>query len=106
MIVTSAGQPSAQVRPREDDLRAAADVLNAGERVAILIGQGAYGAAEDVVNLADRLGAGVAASLLGKPVLDERLPFHAGVMGHLGSTAAVELMQGCDTLLLVGTNDP
>jgi pyruvate dehydrogenase (quinone) len=48
----------------------------------------------------------VAASLLGKPVLDEGLPFHTGVMGHLGTTASFELMRGCDTLVLVGTNDP
>jgi pyruvate dehydrogenase (quinone) len=94
------------VVPHSDDLRAAADLLSAGQRVAILVGQGAYGAAELITAAADRLGAGVAASLLGKPVLDEGLPYHTGVMGHLGTTASHELMAECDTLLLIGTNDP
>jgi pyruvate dehydrogenase (quinone) len=58
------------------------------------------------VELADRLGAGITASLLGKPVLDETLSIHTGVMGHLGTTASAHLMRGCDTLLLIGTNDP
>jgi pyruvate dehydrogenase (quinone) len=106
VMMTSPGLRPARVLPREDDLRAAAELLGAGERVAIMVGQGAYGAAADLVELADRLGAGVTASLLGKPVLDEELPFHTGVMGHLGSTASAELMRHCDTLLLVGTNDP
>src|SRR5215213_61429 len=71
-----------------------------------MVGQGAYAAAGEVVELAERLGAGVTASLPGKPVLDEGLPFHTGVMGHLGTTASGHLLGGCDTLLLVGTNDP
>ncbi|MGA5302545.1 thiamine pyrophosphate-requiring protein [Nucisporomicrobium flavum] len=106
VMVTSPGLRPAHVVPREEDLREAAEVLTAGERVAIMVGQGAYGAADAIVELADRLGAGVTASLLGKPVLDEALPFHTGVMGHLGTTASAELMRGCDTLLLIGTNDP
>jgi pyruvate dehydrogenase (quinone) len=106
VIVTSPGLRPARVVPHEGDLRAAADVLSAGERVAILVGQGAYGAAGLIVGVADRLGAGVAASLLGKPVLDERLSYHTGVMGHLGTTASRHLMQQCDTLLLLGTDDP
>jgi pyruvate dehydrogenase (quinone) len=106
VIVTSPGLRPARVLPFDDDLRAAADLLSAGERVAILVGQGAYGAADLVVDVAERLGAGVAASLLGKPVLDEGLPYHTGVMGHLGTTASHQLMRDCDTLLLLGTNDP
>ncbi|MCW6008298.1 thiamine pyrophosphate-requiring protein, partial [Micromonospora sp. CPCC 205371] len=106
VMTTSPGLRPARVVPYEEDIRAAADVLSAGERVAILVGQGAYGAAEEIVELAGRLGAGVAASLLGKPVLHEGLPFHTGVMGHLGTTASAELMRGCDTLLIVGSNDP
>lgn len=105
-LVTSPGLRPARVLPHDDDVRAAADVLAAGERVAFLVGQGAYGAADEIIALADRLGAGITTSLLGKPVLDEGLPFHTGVMGHLGTTASTELMRGCDTLLLVGTNDP
>ncbi|MFJ8578183.1 thiamine pyrophosphate-binding protein [Micromonospora sp. NPDC093277] len=100
------GEPLARVLPRDADLDAAASLLTAGRRVAILVGQGAQDAAGEIVELADRLGAGVAASLLGKPVLDERLPFHTGVLGEVGTTAAAQLMGGCDTLLLVGTNDP
>jgi pyruvate dehydrogenase (quinone) len=106
VMVTSPGLPAARVLPQDEDIRAAAHVLGSGERIAIMVGQGAYGAAEEIVELADRLGAGVTASLLGKPVLDESLPFHTGVMGHLGTTASAELMSDCDTLLLVGTNDP
>lgn len=106
VLVTRPGLRPGRVVPYEDDLRAAAEVLDSGERVAFLVGQGAYGATDEIVELADRLGAGVAASLLGKPVLDEGLAFHAGVMGHLGTTASAELMRGCDTLLLLGTNDP
>jgi len=106
VLVTSPGLRPARVVPYEDDIRAAAEILDTGERVAILVGQGAYGAAGEIVELADRLGAGIAASLLGKPVLDEGLPFHTGVMGHLGTTASAELMRDCDTLLIVGSNDP
>ena len=106
VLVTSPGLRPARLVPHDEDVRAAAAVLGAGERVAFLIGQGAYGAVPEILELADRLGAGVTASLLGKPVLDETLPFHTGVMGHLGTTASAELMGDCDTLLLIGTNDP
>jgi pyruvate dehydrogenase (quinone) len=92
--------------PDEDDLRAAAEVLNAGSRVALLVGQGARAAREEVVAVAERLGAGIATSLLGKPHVDEDLPNACGVMGHLGTSASGALLGGCDTLLMVGTNDP
>lgn len=94
------------VVPYDDDLRAAAEVLDAGERVALLVGQGARGAEEQVRAVAERLGAGVTTSLLGKPWYDERLPHSCGVMGHLGTTASGWLMDSCDTLLVVGSNDP
>ncbi|MGA3524831.1 thiamine pyrophosphate-dependent enzyme [Melissospora conviva] len=100
------GRPPARVLPHESDLNAAAGLLAAGSRTAVLVGQGAHGAEAELLAIVDRLDAGVAASLLGKPVLDERLPFHTGVLGAVGSTAAVELMAGCDTLLLVGAGDP
>ncbi|WP_433538685.1 thiamine pyrophosphate-binding protein [Micromonospora sp. CA-249363] len=106
VITATPGEPLARVLPHEVDLDAAAQVLGNGQRTAILVGQGGRGAAAEIVELADRLGAGVATSLLGKPILDERLPFHAGVLGEVGTPAAAELMGGCDTLLLVGTNDP
>src|SRR5918997_4222663 len=92
--------------PHDDDLRRAADLLAAGERVAVLAGQGATNAADEVRAVVERLGAGLTTSLLGKPLLDESLPYHCGVMGHLGTTASADLMAGCDTLLIVGSNDP
>lgn len=106
VLTATPGEPLARVLPLDADLDAAAQLLHNGQRTAILVGQGARNAAPEVVALADRLGAGVAVSLLGKAVLDERLPFHTGVLGEVGTSAAAELMGGCDTLLLVGTNDP
>lgn len=106
VVSATPGEPLARVLPHDGDLDAAASLLVTGQRLAILVGQGAQNAADEIVELADRLGAGVATSLLGKPVLDERLPFHAGVLGEVGTTAAAQLMGGCDTLLLVGTTDP
>jgi pyruvate dehydrogenase (quinone) len=94
------------VVPHDDDLRAAAAVLDAGERVALLVGQGAREAGAQVRAVAERLGAGVTTSLLGKPWVDETLPSSCGVMGHLGTTASGWLMDRCDTLLVVGSNDP
>ncbi|WP_295658242.1 thiamine pyrophosphate-requiring protein [uncultured Nocardioides sp.] len=106
VMVTAAGFSRPHVVPPEEDLRRAADVLNAGERVALLVGQGVRDAGEVVRAVAERLGAGVTTSLLGKPWWDESLPSSCGVMGHLGTTASARLMESCDTLLLVGTNDP
>ncbi|MFY1670876.1 thiamine pyrophosphate-binding protein [Plantactinospora sp. WMMB334] len=106
VIAAAPGLPPARVLPHEEELAAAAQLLGAGQRVAILVGQGADGAAEEIMELADRLDAGVATSLLGKPVLDERLPYHTGVLGQVGTAAGAQLMAGCDTLLMIGTNDP
>ncbi|MCZ2829032.1 thiamine pyrophosphate-requiring protein [Modestobacter sp. VKM Ac-2986] len=106
VVVTAPVWRPARVLPTDDDLRAAAEVLNAGRKVAIMVGQGARAAQEEVVAVAERLGAGITTSLLGKPYVDDDLPNAAGVMGHLGTTASGHLLGGCDTLLLVGTNDP
>ncbi|MEV7431834.1 thiamine pyrophosphate-requiring protein [Nocardioides sp. NPDC092400] len=95
-----------RVVPADDDLAEAAAVLNAGRRVALLVGQGARDAGDVVRAVAERLGAGVTTSLLGKPWWDETLPTSCGVMGHLGTTASGWLLDQCDTLLMVGTNDP
>jgi pyruvate dehydrogenase (quinone) len=89
-----------------DTVAEAAAVLNDGRRVAVLVGRGAAGAASEIAAVVETLGAGVTTSLLGKPVLDEDAPWHTGVMGHLGTTASAELMADCDTLLIVGSNDP
>ncbi|EOD69951.1 thiamine pyrophosphate-requiring protein [Amycolatopsis vancoresmycina] len=92
--------------PAERDIDAAAEVLNAGEKVAILVGQGARGAAEEVREVAEVTGAGVAKALLGKDVLPDDLPWVTGSIGLLGTRPSYELMRDCDTLLIVGSNFP
>jgi pyruvate dehydrogenase (quinone) len=94
------------VVPRNADLLRAADALNAGERVAILVGAGALGASDAVVAVADRLGAGVAKALLGKAALPDDLPFVTGTIGLLGTRPSSDMMSKCDTLLMVGTSFP
>ncbi|MHA7181526.1 thiamine pyrophosphate-requiring protein [Arthrobacter sp. MDB2-24] len=94
------------VSPRETDLHDAAAVLNAGRKIALLVGQGAAHAQQEVLAVADRLGAGITTSLLGKPYVDESRPFVTGTMGHLGTTASAFLLDNCDTLLIIGSNDP
>jgi pyruvate dehydrogenase (quinone) len=84
----------------------AADILNAGSKVAMLIGQGARSATEQVRIVADLTGAGVAKALLGKDVLGDDLPFVTGAIGLLGTRPSWELMRDCDTLLIVGSNFP
>ena len=106
MMHSSPGFSRPVVVPAEADLRRAADVLNAGKKVAILVGQGALGAADQVAEIAEALGAGVAKALLGKAVLPDDLPFVTGSVGWLGTAASNEMMTECDTLLLVGTGMP
>jgi pyruvate dehydrogenase (quinone) len=105
-VVTSPALSRPRVLPQDADLDRAVEVLGTATKPALLVGQGAYGAAGEVAALAERLGAGVTTSLLGKPVLDESLPYHCGVMGHLGTTASAHLMRSCDALLIVGSSDP
>jgi pyruvate dehydrogenase (quinone) len=105
-IATAPGWEPPRVVPTEAALDAAAAVLNAGERIAIVAGQGAAGAKEELQAVAEKLGAGVAKALLGKAVLPDTLPYVTGLVGHLGTTASEVLMSQCDTLLLVGTNEP
>jgi pyruvate dehydrogenase (quinone) len=106
VVPSAVGVHRPRVMPSDDGVTEAAALLNSGKRVAILVGQGAAGAAEEVAAVADVLGAGVAKALLGKAVLSDDLPFVTGAVGHLGTTASHELMTGCDTLLMVGTNEP
>jgi pyruvate dehydrogenase (quinone) len=106
IVQTAAEYRSPRVLPLIDDLRSAAAILAAGERVALLVGQGARLAEDEVIAIADALGAGITTSLLGKPVVDESLPNAVGTMGHLGTTASAFLLDNCDTLLIVGSNDP
>src|SRR5882672_7245657 len=92
--------------PREQDLRQAADVLNAGEIVAMLVGAGCMRAGDEVIQVADLLGAGFAKALLGKSTVPDEAPGCTGSIGLLGTKASWELMSGCDTLLMVGSSFP
>ncbi|MEV0679673.1 thiamine pyrophosphate-requiring protein [Actinosynnema sp. NPDC050436] len=92
--------------PPRSELDRAAAVLNEGERVAILVGQGARGAAAEVREIAELTGAGVAKALLGKDVLPDDLPYGTGSIGLLGTRPSYELMRDCDTLLIVGSSFP
>ncbi|MEV5046020.1 thiamine pyrophosphate-requiring protein [Streptomyces griseoincarnatus] len=106
MVPSSLGLGRYAPVPSDEDLQRAADVLNAGEKVAVLIGQGARGAREEVERLADVLGAGVAKALLGKDALPDDLPYVTGAIGLLGTRPSYELMQECDTLLMIGSSFP
>jgi pyruvate dehydrogenase (quinone) len=105
-VHSGVGYSVPRVIPRDDDLARAADVLNAGERVAMLVGAGALAAADEVTQVADLLGAGVAKALLGKAALPDDLPWVTGSIGLLGTRPSWDLMMGCDTLLMVGSSFP
>ena len=105
-VPSSLGTAAATVRPSEQAVRQAAEILNAGEKVALLVGQGARDAKDELSQVADLLGAGAAKALLGKDVLPDTLPWVTGSIGLLGTTASYHLMQDCDTLLTVGSNFP
>lgn len=106
MVPSSLGLTSPTVVPDDDAVRRAAELLNAGSKVAMLVGQGARGAAAEVAEVADLLGAGVAKALLGKDVLSDELPWVTGSIGLLGTRPSYELMRDCDTLLTVGSSFP
>ncbi|HEY4116815.1 MAG TPA: thiamine pyrophosphate-binding protein, partial [Byssovorax sp.] len=95
-----------RVVPRDPDLAAAAAILNAGERVAMLVGAGALGATEEILRTADTLGAGVATALLGRCAVPAAEPCVTGAIGLLGTKPSWEMMTGCDTLLMVGSSFP
>ena len=105
-IHSGVGYSAPVVRPAEADLRRAADVLNAGSKVAILVGAGALNATDEVIEVADILGAGVAKALLGKAALPDDLPFVTGSIGLLGTRPSYEMMVNCDTLLMIGSGFP
>ncbi|MEW2545111.1 thiamine pyrophosphate-requiring protein [Streptomyces sp. NPDC047002] len=106
MVPSSLGVGRYAPVPDEADLRRAAEVLNAGEKVAVLVGQGARGARAEVEQYADLLGAGVAKALLGKDVLSDELPYVTGSIGLLGTRPSYEMMRDCDTLLMIGSSFP
>ncbi|MEO7313820.1 MAG: thiamine pyrophosphate-requiring protein [Ginsengibacter sp.] len=105
-IQTGIGFPGVSIIPPESELQKAADILNDGRKVAILIGAGALGAAEEVKQVADLLGAGVAKALLGKAALPDDLPYVTGAIGLLGTQPSWKMMMECDTLLMIGSSFP
>ena len=100
------GYSRPRIVPYDADLDRAADILNAGKKVAILIGAGALGAEREVTEAAELLGAGVAKALLGKAALPDDLPFVTGTIGLLGTKPSSDMMDDCDTLLMIGTGFP
>jgi len=105
-IQSGIGYAKPRVVPHEVDLRRAAEILNAGKKVAILVGAGALRATDEVIAVADRLQAGAAKALLGKAALPDDLPWVTGSIGILGTKASWEMMTHCDTLLMIGSGFP
>jgi pyruvate dehydrogenase (quinone) len=106
MVPSSIGLDWPTTVPDGAAIRRAAEVLNAGRKVAILAGSGARGARGELEQVAELLGAGVAKPLLGKDVLSDELPYVTGSIGLLGTRPSYEMMKGCDTLLAVGSSFP
>ncbi|MCA1409793.1 thiamine pyrophosphate-requiring protein [Bradyrhizobium sp. NBAIM20] len=100
------GYSAPKVIPRDADLDRAAEILNAGKKVAMLVGAGALGATDDIIAVADRLSAGCAKALLGKAALPDDLPWVTGSIGLLGTEPSYNMMMECDTLLMVGSAFP
>jgi pyruvate dehydrogenase (quinone) len=105
-VPSSLGVAAPVVKPDQDAVVAAAEILNAGQKVALLVGQGARGCVDELTEIADILGAGAAKALLGKDVLPDDLPWVTGSIGLLGTIPSYKMMTGCDTLLTVGSNFP
>ena len=106
MVPTSLDYSEPVVTPPEGELDRAARVLNEGKKVAMLVGQGGRRAADEIVETAEVLGAGIAKALLGMDVVPDDLPYVTGPIGLLGSKPSWDMMMGCDTLLMVGTSFP
>ncbi|MDW8805737.1 thiamine pyrophosphate-requiring protein [Streptomyces scabiei] len=106
MVPSSLDRGSWTAVPSRESVERAAEILNAGDKVAILIGQGAAGARAEVARIAELLGAGVAKALLGKDALSDELPYVTGSIGLLGTRPSYELMRDCDTLLTIGSSFP
>lgn len=105
-VHSGVGYSAPRVIPTDADLDRAAEVLNAGKRVAMLVGAGALNATDEVLEVADLLGAGVAKALLGKAAVPDELPFVTGSIGLLGTKPTYEMVTECDTLLMVGSSFP
>jgi pyruvate dehydrogenase (quinone) len=100
------GYSAPKIVPGDTDLKKAADVLNAGKKVAMLVGAGALHATDEVIEVAELLGAGVAKALLGKAAVPDDLPYVTGSIGLLGTRPSYEMMMGCDTFFMIGSGFP
>jgi len=105
-VYSGLGYQAPRTVPQADELQRAADILNAGEKVAMLVGAGALDATAEIVEVADLLGAGIAKALLGKAAVPDDLPYVTGSIGLLGTRPSYEMMTDCDTLLMVGSSFP
>jgi len=105
-VHSGVGYSAPKLAPKEADLRRAADVLNAGQKIAMLVGAGELHATDEVIAVAQKLGAGVAKALLGKAAVPDDLPYVTGSIGLLGTKPSWDMMNGCDTLLMVGSGFP
>jgi len=105
-VHSGVGYSDPVIVPSEADLQRAAEVLNAGEKVALLVGAGALHATDEVIAVADRLNAGIAKALLGKAAVPDALPNVTGSIGLLGTKPSWNMMTGCDTLLMIGSRFP
>jgi pyruvate dehydrogenase (quinone) len=105
-VHSAPGYAAPRIVPTTEQLKAAAQILNSGEKVAMLVGQGALHATDEVIQVAEKLGAGVAKALLGKAVVPDELPYVTGSIGLLGTKPSWTLMSECDTLLMVGSSFP
>ena len=103
---SSVGYERPDIVPAAAQLRQAADLLNGGKTVSILVGAGAMDATDEIVAVADLLGCGIAKALLGKAAVPDDLPFVTGSIGLLGTRPSSDMMLGCDTLLMVGSGFP
>jgi pyruvate dehydrogenase (quinone) len=105
-VYTSPTWSQPHMVPDSELLHRAADILNAGQKVAILIGQGARRASGEVLQVADLLGAGIAKALLGKDAVPDDVPFVTGAIGLLGTEPSHKMVMNCDTLFMIGTSFP
>lgn len=103
---TGTGYSNPSLTPAPDALAEAASVLNAGKKVAILAGAGALDATDEVIAVAERLGAGIAKALLGKAAVPDQLPFVTGGIGLLGTKPSWDMMKSCDTFFMIGSAFP
>ncbi len=106
MVPSTLGYSLPEIIPAAADIQRAADVLNAGSKVAILAGQGARAARDEVLQVAELFGAGISKALVGKDVVPDDHPLVCGSIGLLGTKPSWELMMGCDTLFIVGSSFP